>query len=60
MVRRLEVERRGLLLSGEWTPHGSEADTEPLREDSLRERVGLRDGLLEGETTGSTRVVMVA
>jgi len=60
MVSLLEVARVGLLLTEAWVPQGSEAETEPLRAESLRARVGLMEGLLDGDAVGSAATLMEA
>ena len=47
----LEVAREGFLLILSYVPQGSDAEIDPRRAESLRERVGLREGLLEGDAS---------
>lgn len=59
MVSLLLEERKGLLLMAECAPHGSAADAEPRREDSLRPVVGLREGLWAGDASVLLRALML-
>ena len=48
-MSRLVRARAGFMFTSLWVPQGSDADTEPLREDTLRARVlGVRTGLRSG------------
>jgi len=47
-------------LGGGTRTMGSEAETEPLRAESLRARVGLMEGLLDGDAVGSAATLMEA
>lgn len=49
MVSLLLEVREGCILTAACAPHGSEAETDPRREESLLPVVGLREGLCAGE-----------
>lgn len=59
MVSLLIDERDGFRLTDACAPHGSDAEIDPRRDESLRVRVGLIEGLWDGDASALLTLIVL-